>query len=298
MAIIKYLVFSFFLVLSSYSQSTAISDSMGLFTVDGSLITLQDSSWTWPDSVYTPISASIPSSPFTTISVSSTKASYSLTLQSETIISNNLSSLSFQNQKADWEVSIDFSTTQALYSSFASNIFWIDGTPELSCTGTYRFVMTSWDGQTVMARQTYPTVYEWHYLSSPISAMTVGSWYQYTAATNGAYFYNPLRGSKLVLDYDIFVVSGTGTNNYLAVTCPRSDTALASATASCRTNQVILSTINTYYSFKPCLLVPSQEDHVVAIWQLGVAQTRLPLARLGIKKANELESVTPPDGWK
>lgn len=233
-----------------------------------------------------------------TVTVSPLTNVYVLALDVDAVISNDLSGLTVAGREAKWELAVNFTATSALYSAWAANIAWQGGSPELTCTGAYRFAMSTADGLTVTARQTYPTVHEWHYLSSPISTMTVGSWFQYAASTNAAYFYNPVKATKLLLDYDVYAVSGAITNDYVAVTCVRSDTALASATASCRTNSVRQVSGTSYYSFPPCLLVPSAEDHIIAVWQMGVNQTRLPLSRLGIRAANELESITPPAGWR
>ena len=107
------------------------------------------------DRVYTPIIASS-----ATITVLPTQAMYSVRLESQSVVSNDISLLTSSGGICEWKGAIEFTTTNSLLSTFASNIEWADGTPDLTVTGRYVFAFSTLDSVSVQGRQVYPTVYQ------------------------------------------------------------------------------------------------------------------------------------------
>ncbi len=111
-----------------------------------------------PATIYSDISAAAAA---TAVIVSNTPI-YTLSISSASVISNDTSALVFDGNAARWELWVDFAATAALGSTFAANMDFVGCEPELTVTGCYKFAVSTVDGITMQARQTYPTRYEWN----------------------------------------------------------------------------------------------------------------------------------------
>ncbi|MCK9154773.1 MAG: hypothetical protein M0P12_01525 [Paludibacteraceae bacterium] len=83
---------------------------------------------------------------------------YKISVSEPSAFSNNLSRLEMNQRIAEWELWIDFTTTNALYSTFQG--FSFQQQPDFTVTGCYKFACSTTDGITVQAKQLYPTIYE------------------------------------------------------------------------------------------------------------------------------------------
>jgi len=83
---------------------------------------------------------------------------YKINVSEPSAFSNDLSRLNLNNRIAEWELWINFTSTNALSSTFQG--FEFQHETDFSVTGCYKFVCSTTDGITVQARQTYPTIYE------------------------------------------------------------------------------------------------------------------------------------------
>ena len=97
-----------------------------------------------------------------TLSIVSTNTIYRLSVTSPNSISNDLSQLSFDgNTDKRWELWINYTTTNALSTQWDSRMDFGGSTPDLTVTGQYKFACSTIDGTNIIAKQIYPTVYEW-----------------------------------------------------------------------------------------------------------------------------------------
>jgi len=113
---------------------------------------------TWPDSGTATIYATVSTSAATVV-VAPNQTVYSVNLTSASVVSNDLSGISLDGQIAQWTERINFATTNALDSTFATNTFWACCVPSLTVTGTYVYACSTLDGVSVVRKQTFPSVH-------------------------------------------------------------------------------------------------------------------------------------------
>ena len=133
------------------------------------------------------------------VTVAQDKAVYMLNLSQPSVITNNLSSLSFGGRIAEWKLMVNLTTTNALTTTIAGVSF--DTVPEFTVTGRYEFAMTSIDGIRVQAKQTWPETYAWtHMVRMAGLADVVGTWVSFPGdgSTNYVFFNLPNTGLHLV----------------------------------------------------------------------------------------------------
>lgn len=125
---------------------------------------------TWPEGgsstplAWTPITTGAGGTVLTA-NVTTARSVYSFSTDVAVTLTNDLSAITLNfTTNYDWQVWISMNT-QAALSSIATNwdarIEWLGGTPDFSCTGLYKFAMSTACGTRIQARQIYPTVYPW-----------------------------------------------------------------------------------------------------------------------------------------
>ena len=112
----------------------------------------------WPDGGTSTIYATVSTSAATVV-IAPSQTVYGVTLDTASVISNDLSAVDLGGQIARWTEYINLTTTNALDSTWATNTVWAGGVPSLTVTGTYVYACSSLDGVSVVRKQTFPSVH-------------------------------------------------------------------------------------------------------------------------------------------
>lgn len=96
----------------------------------------------------------------TTVTWSATPQIAYIDLYTQTTLTNSLPSLNCTSNMSV-EVWINAAVTNALNPLWDARVEWSEGTPEMTCTGLYKFAFSSACGTRIQGRQTWPTMAAW-----------------------------------------------------------------------------------------------------------------------------------------
>lgn len=166
----------------------------------------------------------------------------------------------------------------------------------MTCTGVYKFALSSPCGTIIQARQTWPTVYAWQtagYVAG--GSLAVGAWVDgaVAPATTTRYFRNPFCGTTLVIVRSgIYYSSNNTTNTIVYGSSQRSD-AITSIRPSF-TNTVIGSAPYTFRKTYPAVwtdLITSESMFYISAISTSGTTGRMHLSQQTARPANENEII-------
>lgn len=232
----------------------------------------------------------------TIVTVTQDQVIYKFDVSVPNVISNDLSQLDIQGREASWELWVNYTTTNSLSTTWTNNIDWVEGQPDLTVTGQYKFAFSTVDKNVIRGKQVYPTLQRGFYPAGSAS----GSWVQWAAATNAsAEFQLPLDSTLA-----IFKVRARGTSaSPVYANIGYATLAEPASTVVAYTNFTFNSAAKWwYFAIKSSSYTPPNNNYiwgsVFRIDKYGLGQVDTTIFNVYYRLANELEIKAYNAGWR
>jgi hypothetical protein len=220
---------------------------------------------------------------------------YKMQVNSAAVISNNLSGLAFNGNAAQWELWINFATTNALDSTFAVDMDFVGGEPDLTVTGCYKFACSVVSGGKISIKQTYPTVYDF---TRQGNMAPVGSLAASTNATTIIALAVPD-----VLTYCVVYIKNSVPDSVYAITTPPYSKVGQTVVTTIKEQAIPTNagTIVFMDKFTTADSLYNVNANRILLWDLektGTTNTGTPRCWAVTRPANELEIKAYEAGWR
>jgi hypothetical protein len=247
-----------------------------------------------------------------TVTPDTSKKVYQVNASVPFTLTNNLATLAANcTTNYEWETWVNITATNALVSTVWDSRFdWVQGVPELTVTGLYKFAMSTACGTRIQARQTYPTVYQlqsgWQYarngntpaspvfFNEPVTATTTNSYMVLGGLTEMT------KPSILSVDYFIYAVNGA--TNPLTIKMGYGQTAALphANRVSITTNEFLTAGTTVRRSYYVPALPKINAGYSVPYieWNLLNVGPRFLTTQFASRPANELEQAAYNAGWR